>query len=198
MFDSEHDCPTAMRERERRFSSHPSGQRCLSRKHSGVLEARFALATVIATEDIRPIEVRGDPSADIRQTDAELVDAFEAGTLGPETFPHVANVRVARFYLLHEPMLIAIARFRAGLQHFAARVGKPDRYHETITVAYMLSIADRIVASSDESWEAFAAANDDLLRSAPSGLDRFYSRETLASVRAREVFVEEAKNLHAG
>ena len=122
-------------------------------------------------------------------TDAELVEAFESGTLGPESFPHAAHVRVARSYLLREPMLVAMARFRAGLQRFAARIGKPDRYHETMTVAYLLLIADRIDASRHESWEAFAAANADLLQSQPSGLDRFYSRETLTSPRAREVFV---------
>jgi hypothetical protein len=122
-------------------------------------------------------------------TDAELVEAFETGTLGPEAFPHAAHVRVARWYLLHEPTLIAMARFRASLQRFAARIGKPDRYHETITIAYLVLIAERIGASRDESWEAFAALNADLLQSKPSALDRFYSPELLASPRAREGFV---------
>lgn len=120
-------------------------------------------------------------------TDAELVEAFETGTLEPEAFSHAAHVRVARWYLLHEPILGAMSRFRAGLRRFAARLGKPDRYHETITVAYLLLIADRLGASRDQSWEAFAAENPDLLR--PSCLDEYYSRELLESSRARDVFV---------
>jgi hypothetical protein len=47
-------------------------------------------------------------------------------------------------------------RFRAALQRFAAGKGRPERYHETITIALLLLIADRR-GDAGETWEEFAA-----------------------------------------
>src|SRR5215831_7280455 len=93
-------------------------------------------------------------------TDDELVRAFEAAAL--DAFPHAEHLRVAWCYVSREPLLAAIARMRAGLQRFAAAKGKPDRYHETITVAFVLLVADRW--RDGESSEAFALRNPDLLQ----------------------------------
>jgi hypothetical protein len=120
-------------------------------------------------------------------TDVELVQAFESGTL--EEFPHESHVRVAWWYLTQDPILVALPRFRAALQRFAAGKGKPERYHETITVAFMLLIADRLAADRGVTWPAFASRHPDLLQWQPSPLAPFYSEELLASPRAREAFV---------
>ena len=122
-------------------------------------------------------------------TDDEFVRAFESTELAAEAFPHTAHVRVAWWYLQHEPILIALARFRASLQRFAAAKGKPDRYHETITIAFMLLIAERLGRSRDLSWDEFAARHPDLLQWQPSVLAEFYSTDLLASPRAKEMFV---------
>jgi hypothetical protein len=122
-------------------------------------------------------------------TDDELVQAFESATLAGDAFPHEAHVRVAWYYLKRYPILVALTRFRGALQRFAAAQGKPGRYHETITVAYMLLVADRLAASGDLAWTAFAERHADLLVRKPSALSRFYSDEVLASDRARDVFV---------
>jgi hypothetical protein len=97
-------------------------------------------------------------------------------------------VRVAWFYLTHAPLLTAIARFRAGLQRISAAKGKPDRYHETITIALLLLIVERRGGAA-ESWEAFAARNPELLQWPCPLLERLYAREVLDSPRARDVFV---------
>jgi hypothetical protein len=120
-------------------------------------------------------------------TDDELVQAFEAGTL--DEFPHESHVRVAWWYLRHDPILIALPRFRGALQRFAAGKGKPDRYHETITVAFMLLIAERLADARHLGWTDFAARNPDLLRRQPSVLAQFYSDDVLASDLARRSFV---------
>ena len=120
-------------------------------------------------------------------TDDELVRAFEAGDLDP--FPHALHVRTAWCYLRRYPLLIALARFSVALRRFAAGKGKPERYHETITVAFMLIIADRLSRSHDLTWEQFAARHPDLLQWPPSVLAPFYADEMLASPRAREVFL---------
>jgi hypothetical protein len=120
-------------------------------------------------------------------TDAELVRAFEACALDP--FPHALHVRAAWCYLRTYPLLEAIARFSRALQRFAAAKGKPDRYHETITIAFALIIAERLGAARELDWDGFAARNHDLLQWQPSVLDRYYADNVLTSARAREVFV---------
>jgi hypothetical protein len=128
-------------------------------------------------------------------TDEELVQAFESGALPSEAFPHAAHVRVAWWYVRRYPILTALARFRTALQRFAAGKGKPERYHETITIAYMLLIAERLASSRELAWDEFAARNGDLLQWQPSVLAQFYSEDALASARAREVFVLPAEKL---
>jgi len=120
-------------------------------------------------------------------TDEALIDAFESGTL--EDFPHELHVRMAWCYLRRDPILVALPRFKAALRRFAAGKGKADRYHETITVAFMLLIFERIGGDRELSWPEFAARNPDLLRWHPSPLAAFYADDVLASARAREVFV---------
>jgi hypothetical protein len=128
-------------------------------------------------------------------TDDELVRAFESGALPSDAFPHAAHVRVAWWYLQRHPILTALARFRTALQRFAAGKGKPERYHETITIAYMLLIAERLASSRELTWDEFASRNGDLLQWQPSVLAQFYPEDVLASPRAREVFVLPAEKL---
>jgi hypothetical protein len=122
-------------------------------------------------------------------TDEDLVQAFEAATLPADQFPHATHVRVAWWYLKRYPLGEALTRFTAALKHFAARHGATGLYHETITVAYVLLIAERLAASRQLSWPDFSAAYPELLARQPSLLDRYYDEGTLSSPRARESFV---------
>ena len=121
-------------------------------------------------------------------TDDELVAAFEATELPGDQFSHEAHVRVAWWYLRTAPLPEALLRFSTALQRFAAANGAHGKYHETMTVAWMLIIADRMAAAPSLVWTEFAAANPDLL-GRPSVLLRYYREETLASDRARRGFV---------
>lgn len=123
-------------------------------------------------------------------THDDLIRHFEACTLQPSQFPHREHVRLGWLYLQRLPLTEAVAVFSAGLRAFATSVGKPDRYHETITWAYLLIIQDRMARGpSKPSWEAFAAANADLIASGRQVLERYYRPETLDSPLARASFV---------
>ncbi|MGD9906047.1 MAG: hypothetical protein AB7U83_21455 [Vicinamibacterales bacterium] len=121
--------------------------------------------------------------------DQARVDAFRAGTLGTDAFHHRDHVRMAWLYVHAHGLEPAVARFTADLRAFAAAKGVPGLYHATITVAYLALIAERIAATPDRSWEAFAAAHGDLLRWKPSILDDYYSAERLWSEAARARFL---------
>jgi hypothetical protein len=122
-------------------------------------------------------------------TDDELLRSFEAGEAPPDGFHHEQHVRVAWIYLQRLSLAEALGRFTAGLRHFAEKQGSPQLYHETITVAFVLLINQRLRSDHDGPWEAFAARHPDLLRWKPSILDRYYRDETLWSERARQTFV---------
>jgi hypothetical protein len=122
--------------------------------------------------------------------DDVLVRMFEAGEAPPQGFHHREHVRAAWHYLRHHPLPEALARFSAALRRFAEAQGKPDLYHETITVAYVLLINERLDGTGrDLDWSAFVEANTDLLSWKPSVLDRYYEKATLASERARRTFI---------
>jgi hypothetical protein len=120
-----------------------------------------------------------------------LVAAFEACTLAPEELHHVEHVQVAWWLLRQEPAdapLRAMTRFVDGLRRYAAHIGKPGLYHETITWAYLLVINERLARGGrDRSWARFARDEADLL--ARNFLHAYYRPATLDSELARRVFV---------
>lgn len=123
-------------------------------------------------------------------TDEELVSCFEGGTVPPGGFHHAEHVRVAWWYARRHPWLVALDRFRVALRRFAEAQGKPGLYHETITTAFVVLVVERLDGDgADLDWESFAARNADLLVWKPSILDRYYRPETIASDRARRLFV---------
>ncbi|HEX6975346.1 MAG TPA: hypothetical protein VF147_13170 [Vicinamibacterales bacterium] len=121
-------------------------------------------------------------------TDEELVVAFESASLPAEQFTHAAHVRVAWCYLRLAPLPEALLRFSSALRRFATAHGAAGKYHETITVAYMLIIADRCTRGRAATWAEFAEENPDLF-ARPSVLEGCYSPEVLMSERARASFV---------
>ena len=121
--------------------------------------------------------------------DRALIHAFEAGEEPLGGFHHAQHVRVAWCYLREHAFGEALTRFSSGLRAFAVARGKPGLYHETITVAFMLIISERLADAGGVPWDEFAARNPDVLRWKPSVLERYYRPETLGSARARAHFV---------
>lgn len=120
--------------------------------------------------------------------DDAFLAAFEAGRLDPKAFNHKAHVFAGWLYVRRYPLTEAIARFSHALKAFAKRAEAPTKYHETITWFYMLLIAERQGRGKHQDFKSFLAANGDLVAS-PSLLNRYYTRETLASDYARTHYV---------
>ncbi|HMD18115.1 MAG TPA: hypothetical protein VKH18_15730 [Terriglobales bacterium] len=123
-------------------------------------------------------------------TGEELIKQFEDGTTPADTSHHADHVRLAFEYLCRYPALEALEKFSAALQRFAAAQGKAQRYHETITWAYLLLIRERQArAACSQTWEEFAERNADLLVWKGGVLTTLYRQETLDSDLARRTFV---------
>jgi hypothetical protein len=115
-------------------------------------------------------------------TDAEFVERFERCDL--ESFRHADHVRLACAYLnVCEPAQ-ALARLEQGLRAFATAKGAPEKYHRTLTRAWLELVADA------RRRHAGATSGEALLAACPALGDagfihRFYSKERLGSDAAR-------------
>ena len=116
-------------------------------------------------------------------TDPEFLAAFESATLPAQAFDHRAHLRAACLYLADRPFLEACIAMRDGLRRFAASIGKAGLYHETITVAFMSVVAERMAADPGLPWDALLARHPDLCERGL--LARYYEPERLASGAAR-------------
>jgi flavin reductase (DIM6/NTAB) family NADH-FMN oxidoreductase RutF len=101
--------------------------------------------------------------------DEKVVDAFEAGQIGNQGFPHERHVRVAWGLAQRYRREEALERLVAGIRGIAARAGKPQAYHETITRAWFELIANA------EDLERYPELFDKTL------LGRYYTAERLAA-----------------
>ena len=117
-------------------------------------------------------------------TDEAFLARFETGSL--DGFSHRDHLRVAFAYARRGGVEHAVELARHGLRHLAAAHGEPERYHETLTTAWVRVVAHH--ATGDTDFDGFLAAH-------PRLLDRdlllaHYSRERLFSGAARARFVE--------
>ena len=118
-----------------------------------------------------------------------LLERFVDTTLPAGEFHHEQHVQVAWLFVQEFGMPGALGEFTAAIRRFADAKGATGLYHETITWAFLLLIAERQARNPAAAWEAFAAANADLLVWKPSILERYYSKELLASELARRTFL---------
>ena len=120
---------------------------------------------------------------------SDLLEKFVDTTLPADQFHHQQHVQVAWLFVQKYGMPLAISEFTAAIKRFADAKGATGLYHETITWAFLLLIADRQARQPRETWQEFETANADLLSWKPSILDRYYSKELLASDLAKRTFL---------
>ncbi len=123
-------------------------------------------------------------------TDTQFLQALESCVLPPADFSHRNHVRAAYLYLSRLSFGAAIDAMCATLKRYVAHLGRADRYHETVTIAFM-TLVNAHRRGGAEPWEEFIARNPQLLDSQLLGC--YYSRATLAAEAARHRFVLERR-----
>jgi hypothetical protein len=120
-------------------------------------------------------------------TDVELTRALERGEI--KDFHHASHLHVAWVYLTESTSVQQAARrMRNTLRRFAAGAGKPEKYHETITLFWVHLLSRAHAASRAERLEDIVHANPQLLeKNFPLA---YYSTERLFSDEARTSWVE--------
>ena len=112
---------------------------------------------------------------------------FVRGEIAPTAFPHREHVRMAFEMLRRHDFAETTLHFSRALRSMAQQAGKPHAFHQTVTIAFLSLIAERLEDGPWEDFSAFARDNPDLLDK--GALTRWYRPERLASERARRTFV---------
>lgn len=127
-----------------------------------------------------------DPRAAIAQLEALVLD--------PAEFSHRVHVQMAWNYLQLYPVHEVLGRFSAAIKAFATSAGAPKKYHVTITWGLILVVNERLNSAQEAgenggTWESFAGSNPDLFVWPGGPIGQYYTKELLASDRARLGFV---------
>ena len=126
----------------------------------------------------------------------DLLAALEACTITPAEFDHRAHVQAGFAFLQRLGFAGALTAMAEALRRFARAIGKDGLYHETVTVAFLTLIHERMAEDlialglSDPkllAWQHFAQRHPDLFST--NLLARYYSGDVLKSELAKRCFV---------
>jgi hypothetical protein len=121
------------------------------------------------------------------EADDEFLRAFDARELR-DGIGHREHLRLAWILIQRDGPDRAAPEIERRLRHLAAAHGMPERYHRTLTLFWIRLVAHVARRRPSASFAAFADSELWLL---DTGLARrHYSKELLASPRARARWVE--------
>lgn len=118
-----------------------------------------------------------------------FVQQFEACTLPSEIFKHRDHVHLAFIYVRRFGAHAAEARIVDSIRRFATSLNHPEKYHDTITRAWLRLVAMASGLSPQiADFREFAEAHRWLFDART--LDAFYSAPRLRSDEARVAWIE--------
>jgi hypothetical protein len=137
---------------------------------------------------IEPVVMPPDAHA-ASDEDRAFRAAFEACAVQPAAFNHEAHLRLAYVYLVEYGTSKAHERMRQSLLSFLEAHGvPPEKYHETLTRAWVLAVSHFMDKAPSSSFAEFAANSQPLLNS--KAMLTHYTPEKLFSPEARTSYVE--------
>lgn len=118
-----------------------------------------------------------------------LVRSFEAASIDPAGFRHREHLYVAWCYLCELPLEEALARYVRHLRELTIALGVPDKFHATMTWAYVVLLYEAMQRSPGAGFDELLASNAGLLDHRSGALYEYYDRAQLDSDEARRRFV---------
>lgn len=120
--------------------------------------------------------------------DQSFLQQFEACTLPKEYFTHRGHLRLAYLYLSQHTQDEAITKIIQGIKRYAASLGAAQKYHETMTIAWIKLTANAMRQHQADNFDAFLAMHTALQNSRL--LFDYYSSEVLNSDQAKQAWVQ--------
>ena len=118
-----------------------------------------------------------------------LVTAFEEARVDAASFHHREHLYVAWCYLRALPLEQALARFVHHLHELTIALGVPEKFHATMTWAYIVLLREAMDRSPGASFDELLEENAELLDHRAGALYAYYDRAQLDSDEARRRFV---------
>lgn len=115
------------------------------------------------------------------------LERFVRGEIDAADFSHREHVRMAFEMLKRCDFAETAWQFSRALRAMAAKAGKPEAFHQTVTIAFLALIAERMERSNAPDFPHFVAACPDLLDK--NVVTRWYRPQQLESEIARRTFV---------
>jgi|SRR5580658_4798593 hypothetical protein len=112
---------------------------------------------------------------------------FVRGEIDAADFPHREHVRMAFEMLRRHDFAKTVWLFSRTLRAMAARAGKPQAFNQTVTIAFLSLIAERMEQTRPPDFVTFARDNAELFDK--DVLARWYPRQQLAAEITRRIFV---------
>ena len=113
---------------------------------------------------------------------------FEQGQVDLTRFSHREHLRMAYELLRQDEFLDATVRYSRALRLIVGRAGKAEAFNQTVTIAFLALVAERLQGGAWPDFEAFVQAHPELLQK--QTLRRWYRDERrLASDAARRNFL---------
>ena len=126
--------------------------------------------------------------------DHDFLTQFESLSLDPSNFDHTGHVRLTWLYLKEYPLDIAIEKVCQGIKRYAEYLGAPDKFHLTMTDAFVKIINDRLLKSPNLTFIEFIQANPDLIEQPNAILSQYFSSECINSTNAKKCLVAPDKH----
>ena len=122
-------------------------------------------------------------------SDEKFLRAFEDLSLPADLFHHREHIHVAWFYLKSCDASRAAERMSEGIRRFANHHGATQKYHHTLTLAWMRLVAAALAETPEGfTFEQFITAHPQLKET--DLLAKYYSKELLQTAAAREAWAE--------
>jgi hypothetical protein len=118
-----------------------------------------------------------------------LVLAFESASVNAASFRHREHLYVAWCYLRALPLEQALARYVHYLRRLTTALGVPDKFHASMTWAYVVLLHDAMERSAAVTFDELLAKNPAILDHRAGALFEYYDRVQLEAEEARRRFV---------
>jgi hypothetical protein len=119
--------------------------------------------------------------------DCPDLERFVRGEVDAADFPHREHVRMAFEMLRRHDFAETVLHYSRALRAMSARAGKPQAFNQTVTIAFLSLIAERLERGQPADFAAFQRDNAELFEKNP--VARWYRPERLASDAARRTFL---------
>jgi hypothetical protein len=123
----------------------------------------------------------------MRPGDSPELTTFVRGERDLHDFPHREHLRMAFEMLRRHDFAASVHLYSAALRAMTARAGKPEAFNQTVTIAFLALLAERMHESRTSDFEQLVQQAPALLNK--GSLTLWYSEARLTSRAARQYFL---------